>query len=165
MTHPLSAGRGERIGRVLVPYRRWEIVEPLIPPQRERPQGGGTRLVGHVCTDGPPTARAARRPGGRSAVAGKALTRTQTLSRPATSGTALTRIRRPVCGEPMRHSIPPQSRSTSARSSASSVVWRAPAARIRAGTVAGQPGTVGGRERTPRPGTGRAAEFRRRGAS
>ncbi len=36
---------GERIGQTLVPGGLWEIVEPLIPPQRERPQGGGTRYV------------------------------------------------------------------------------------------------------------------------
>src|SRR5574341_1329905 len=36
---------GERIGQTLVPDGLWEIVEPLIPPQRERPQGGGTRFV------------------------------------------------------------------------------------------------------------------------
>ena len=35
----------ERLGRELVPDGLWEIVEPLIPPQRERPQGGGTRYV------------------------------------------------------------------------------------------------------------------------
>ena len=35
----------ERLGRKLVPDGLWEIVEPLIPPQRERPQGGGTRHV------------------------------------------------------------------------------------------------------------------------
>jgi transposase len=29
----------------LVPDGLWRIVEPLIPPQRERPQGGGTRYV------------------------------------------------------------------------------------------------------------------------
>jgi transposase len=28
-----------------VPDGLWEIVEPLIPPQPERPQGGGTRYV------------------------------------------------------------------------------------------------------------------------
>lgn len=28
-----------------MPDGLWEIVEPLIPPQRERPQGGGTRYV------------------------------------------------------------------------------------------------------------------------
>ncbi len=36
---------GERIGQTLVPDGLWEIVEPLIPPQTERPQGGGTRHV------------------------------------------------------------------------------------------------------------------------
>jgi transposase len=35
----------ERLGRELVPDGLWQIVEPLIPPQRERPQGGGTRHV------------------------------------------------------------------------------------------------------------------------
>ena len=35
----------EQPGRELVPGRLWEIVKPLIPPQRERPQGGGTRHV------------------------------------------------------------------------------------------------------------------------
>ena len=35
----------ERLGRELVPDGLWEIVEPLIPPQRDRPQGGGTRHV------------------------------------------------------------------------------------------------------------------------
>jgi len=35
----------ERLGRELVPDGLWEIVEPLIPPQAERPQGGGTRHV------------------------------------------------------------------------------------------------------------------------
>jgi transposase len=37
---------GERqLGRELVPDELWKIVEPLIPPQPERPQGGGTRYV------------------------------------------------------------------------------------------------------------------------
>ena len=36
---------GQRLGPELVPDGLWEIVEPLIPPQRERPQGGGTRFV------------------------------------------------------------------------------------------------------------------------
>ena len=36
---------GDRIGQTLVPDGLWEIVEPLIPPQVERPQGGGTRYV------------------------------------------------------------------------------------------------------------------------
>ncbi len=36
---------GERIGQTLVPDGLWEIVEPLLPAQRERPQGGGTRRV------------------------------------------------------------------------------------------------------------------------
>jgi transposase len=35
----------QRLGRELVPDGLWEIVEPLIPPQRDRPQGGGTRHV------------------------------------------------------------------------------------------------------------------------
>ena len=35
---------GERIGQTLVPDGLWEIVEPLIPPQAERPQGGGHPL-------------------------------------------------------------------------------------------------------------------------
>ena len=34
---------GERLGQELVPDGLWEIVEPLIPPQSQRPQGGGTR--------------------------------------------------------------------------------------------------------------------------
>jgi transposase len=29
----------------LVPDGLWEIVEPLLPPEPERPQGGGTRYV------------------------------------------------------------------------------------------------------------------------
>ena len=33
------------MGQALVPDGLWEIVEPLLPPQRERPQGGGTRFV------------------------------------------------------------------------------------------------------------------------
>lgn len=45
MTCPVLFGRGERLGRELVPDGLWGIVEPLIPPQRERPQGGGTRYV------------------------------------------------------------------------------------------------------------------------
>ena len=28
-----------------MPDGLWKIVEPLLPPQRERPQGGGTRYV------------------------------------------------------------------------------------------------------------------------
>ena len=36
---------GERIGQTLVPDGLWEIVEPLLPAQAERPQGGGTRYV------------------------------------------------------------------------------------------------------------------------
>ena len=35
----------ERLGQELVPDGLWDIVEPLIPAQRERPQGGGTRYV------------------------------------------------------------------------------------------------------------------------
>ena len=35
----------ERLGQELVPDGLWEIVEPLLPPQLERPQGGGTRCV------------------------------------------------------------------------------------------------------------------------
>ena len=35
----------ERLARQLVPDGLWEIVEPLIPAQRARPQGGGTRHV------------------------------------------------------------------------------------------------------------------------
>ena len=35
----------ERLGQDLVPDGLWEIVEPLIPPHRQRPQGGGTRHV------------------------------------------------------------------------------------------------------------------------
>ncbi len=34
---------GEPISQTLVPDGLWEIVEPLIPPQLQRPQGGGTR--------------------------------------------------------------------------------------------------------------------------
>ncbi len=33
----------ERLGQDLVPDGLWEIVEPLLPLQPERPQGGGTR--------------------------------------------------------------------------------------------------------------------------
>jgi transposase len=33
------------MGQTLVPDGLWEIVEPLLPAQRERPQGGGTRYV------------------------------------------------------------------------------------------------------------------------
>src|SRR3712207_6042645 len=36
---------GERMGQTLVPDGLWEIVEPLLPAQRKRPQGGGTRYV------------------------------------------------------------------------------------------------------------------------
>jgi len=36
---------GERLGQDLVSDGLWEIVEPLIPPQTECPQGGGTRYV------------------------------------------------------------------------------------------------------------------------
>jgi hypothetical protein len=35
----------ERLGHELVPNGLWEIVAPLLPPHRERPQGGGTRYV------------------------------------------------------------------------------------------------------------------------
>jgi transposase len=35
----------ERLGLELVPDGLWDIVEPLIPTQRERPQGGGTRYI------------------------------------------------------------------------------------------------------------------------
>ena len=35
----------QRLGQDLVSDGLWEIVEPLIPPQRDRPQGGGTRHV------------------------------------------------------------------------------------------------------------------------
>jgi transposase len=35
----------ERMGQTLVPDGLWEIVDPLLPAQRERPQGGGTRQV------------------------------------------------------------------------------------------------------------------------
>ena len=33
------------MGQTLVPDGLWEIVEPLLPAQPERPQGGGTRHV------------------------------------------------------------------------------------------------------------------------
>ena len=33
----------ERLGLKLVPDGLWNIIEPLIPAQCERPQGGGTR--------------------------------------------------------------------------------------------------------------------------
>jgi transposase len=33
---------GEPIGQTLVPDGLWEIVQPLIPPHPQRPQGGGT---------------------------------------------------------------------------------------------------------------------------
>ncbi|HMA45961.1 MAG TPA: hypothetical protein VKP11_01920 [Frankiaceae bacterium] len=36
-----------RLGRGLVPDGLGEIVEPLVPPQAERPQGGGARYVDH----------------------------------------------------------------------------------------------------------------------
>ncbi len=36
---------GERLGQELVSDGLWELVAPLIPPQAERPQGGGTRYV------------------------------------------------------------------------------------------------------------------------
>ena len=32
------------MGQELVPDGLWQIVEPLLPPQAERPQGGGTRF-------------------------------------------------------------------------------------------------------------------------
>ena len=35
----------DRLARELVPDELWLIVEPLIPRQRLRPQGGGTRQV------------------------------------------------------------------------------------------------------------------------
>ena len=35
----------QRLGQDLVPDGLWKIVELLIPSQRERPQGGGTRFV------------------------------------------------------------------------------------------------------------------------
>ena len=35
----------EQLGRELVPDGLWEIVEPTIPPQPERPPGGGIRYV------------------------------------------------------------------------------------------------------------------------
>ena len=35
----------ELLGQELVPDGLWAIVEPLLPPQRERPQGRGTRYV------------------------------------------------------------------------------------------------------------------------
>ena len=35
----------ERLGQALVPDGLWDIVAPLLPAQRERPQGGGTRQV------------------------------------------------------------------------------------------------------------------------
>jgi hypothetical protein len=46
---------GERLGQELVPDGLWELVEPLIPPQTERPQGGGTQGLGKVVmqVDGP----------------------------------------------------------------------------------------------------------------
>jgi transposase len=34
-----------QLGQELVPDELWKIVEPLIPAQRERPQGGGTHYV------------------------------------------------------------------------------------------------------------------------
>ena len=36
---------GERLAEELVPDGLWPIVEPLLPPQTERLQGGGTRYV------------------------------------------------------------------------------------------------------------------------
>jgi hypothetical protein len=41
----VAPARGERIGRTLVPDDRWEIVEPLLPIQQARPQGGDTASV------------------------------------------------------------------------------------------------------------------------
>ncbi|MEX5720612.1 transposase [Geodermatophilus maliterrae] len=35
----------EQLGLELVPDGLWDIVEPFIPPQTERPQGGGPRYV------------------------------------------------------------------------------------------------------------------------
>jgi hypothetical protein len=35
----------QQLGRELVPDGLWAIVEPLIPPRTERPQGSGTRYV------------------------------------------------------------------------------------------------------------------------
>jgi transposase len=45
VTCPVLSDHGERLGQELVPDGLWELVEPLIPPQTERPQGGGTRYV------------------------------------------------------------------------------------------------------------------------
>ena len=36
---------GERMGQTLVPGGLWQVVKPLLWPQTERPQGGGTRYV------------------------------------------------------------------------------------------------------------------------
>ena len=36
---------GERLAQELVPDGLWEIVEPLLLAQVQRPQGGGTRYV------------------------------------------------------------------------------------------------------------------------
>jgi len=35
----------QQLGQELVPDELWKIVQPLIPPQRERPQGGSTSYV------------------------------------------------------------------------------------------------------------------------
>jgi transposase len=35
----------KRLGQEPIPDGLWQIVEPLLPPQTERPQGGGTRYV------------------------------------------------------------------------------------------------------------------------
>jgi transposase len=35
----------QQLAGELVPDGLWEIVEPMLPPQQERPQGGGTRYV------------------------------------------------------------------------------------------------------------------------
>jgi transposase len=45
VTCAVLSDHGERLGQELVPDGLWELVEPLIPPQTERPQGGGTRHV------------------------------------------------------------------------------------------------------------------------
>ncbi len=44
MTCEVLSDRGRTTGPV-VPDGLWDIVAPLIPAQRERPQGGGTRYV------------------------------------------------------------------------------------------------------------------------
>jgi transposase len=41
----LSLLVGNRLAPDLVPDGLWEIVEPLLLPQTERPQDGGTRYV------------------------------------------------------------------------------------------------------------------------